>query len=79
MHHYRITHVEDYERFVGKENIKRIREKAKALEGLHVVNVNSTYYGGGVSQLLSSMTLLINSLGIRAGWRIIHGPPDFFP
>jgi trehalose synthase len=74
----RIVQVEDYEQFVGAETIKRIREKAKLLQDLHVVNVNSTYYGGGVSQLLSSSTLLMNSLGIKTGWRAIHGPPDFF-
>jgi len=74
----RIVQVEDYEQFVGAETIRRIREKAKPLQGLHVVNMNSTYYGGGVSQLLSSETLLMNSLGIKTGWRVIHGPPDFF-
>ncbi|HXQ34408.1 MAG TPA: glycosyltransferase, partial [Anaerolineales bacterium] len=41
-------------------------------------NVNSTYYGGGVAVLLSSLTLLMNNLGIKTGWRIIQGPPDFF-
>jgi trehalose synthase len=40
--------------------------------------VNSTYYGGGVAELLSSLTLLMNSLGIKTGWRIIQGAPDFF-
>jgi len=74
----RIVQVEDYEKFVGAETIERIREKARLLKDLHVVNVNSTYYGGGVSQLLSSSTLLMNSLGIKTGWRAIHGPPDFF-
>jgi trehalose synthase len=74
----RIIQVEDYKQFVGTETIKRIREKARLLQDLHVVNVNSTYYGGGVSQLLSSSTLLMNSLGIKTGWRAIHGPPDFF-
>jgi trehalose synthase len=74
----RIVQVEDYEQFVGAETIERIREKARQLQDLHVVNVNSTYYGGGVSQLLSSSTLLMNSLGIKTGWRAIHGPPDFF-
>ena len=74
----RIVQVEDYKQFVGTETIKRIREKARLLQDLHVVNVNSTYYGGGVSQLLSSSTLLMNSLGIKTGWRAIHGPPDFF-
>jgi trehalose synthase len=74
----RIVQVEDYEQFVGAETIERIREKSRQLQDLHVVNVNSTYYGGGVSQLLSSSTLLMNSLGIKTGWRAIHGPPDFF-
>ncbi len=78
MQHYRIRRVEDYKPFIGEETIKRIREKAKKVQGLHIANVNSTYYGGGVSQLLSSLTLLMNSLGIKTGWRVIHGPPDFF-
>jgi trehalose synthase len=78
MQHYRIKHIEDYKRFIGEEAVKRIREKAEKVKGLHIVNVNSTYYGGGVSQLLSSLTLLMNSLDIKTGWRVIHGPPDFF-
>jgi trehalose synthase len=78
VHHHKIIQVGDYERYVGAEAIDRVRKKAKPLKDLHVVNVNSTYYGGGVSQLLSSETLLMNSLGIKTGWRAIHGPPDFF-
>ncbi len=78
MQHNRIKYIEDYKPFIGEETVNRIRKKAKKVQGLHVANVNSTYYGGGVSQLLSSLTLLMNSLGIRAGWRVIHGPPDFF-
>ncbi len=78
MQHYRITRLKDYEQFVGMETVERIRNKAKQLQDLHVVNVNSTYYGGGVSQLLSSLTLLMNGLGIKTGWRVVHGPPDFF-
>ncbi|HEY0323101.1 MAG TPA: glycosyltransferase [Pyrinomonadaceae bacterium] len=70
--------VEDYERFVGAETVERILSKAKPLRDLHVVHVNSTYYGGGVAELLSSMTLLMNNMGVRTGWRTIHGPPDFF-
>ena len=74
----RIVLVEDYKKLVGAKTVERIREKAKLLRDRHIVNVNSTYYGGGVSQLLSSLTLLMNSLGIKTGWRVIHGPPDFF-
>lgn len=78
MKHHRLIRVSDYKPFVGEETTKRIEKKAINLHDLHVVNVNSTYYGGGVSQLLSSLTLLMNSLGIKTGWRVIHGPPDFF-
>ncbi len=75
---YHCIQIEDYEPFIGPEAIERIKSKAKALQSFHIVNVNSTYYGGGVAQLLSSLTLLMNSLGITTGWRAIHGPPDFF-
>jgi trehalose synthase len=75
---YRTVRIEDYQQFVGAEVIRRIKEKAKSVQNLHVVNVNSTFYGGGVAQLLSSLTLLLNSLEIKTGWRAIHGPPDFF-
>ena len=78
MKQYKLVQVEDYEPLVGTQTIERIREKAKPLQGLHITNVNSTYYGGGVSQLLSSLTLLMDSVGIETGWRVVHGPPDFF-
>ncbi|MGA7327444.1 MAG: hypothetical protein WBX25_23885 [Rhodomicrobium sp.] len=73
-----LTRVEDYEHFAGAETVERILRKASRLRDLHVINVNSTYYGGGVAELLSSLTLLMNSAGIRTGWRVIQGRPDFF-
>ena len=75
-HH--LTHIDEYAPFVGADTIERIREKARPLKGLHVAHVNSTFYGGGVAELLSSLTLLMSSVGIRTGWRTVHGPPDFF-
>ncbi|MBA7474670.1 Trehalose synthase [subsurface metagenome] len=70
--------IKDYEKYIGARTVRRILDKARQLQDLHIVNVNSTYYGGGVSQFLSSTTLLMNSLGIKTGWRVVHGPPDFF-
>jgi trehalose synthase len=75
---FRCTQVEDYEKLIGAETVERIKKKAEPLKSLHLVNVNSTYYGGGVAELLSSMTLLMNGLGIKTGWRVIQGAPDFF-
>src|SRR5437867_828719 len=76
--HRPIRQIEDYEPFVGAETVDRIRKKAEALQGLRVAHVNSTYYGGGVAELLSSLTLLTASTGIETEWRVIHGSPDFF-
>ncbi|RPJ02686.1 MAG: glycosyl transferase family 1, partial [Deltaproteobacteria bacterium] len=76
--HHRITQIEDYEKYVGGEAIDRILKKAQNLRHLHVANVNSTYYGGGVAELLTSLSLLMNSVGVKTGWRVIQGAPDFF-
>jgi len=45
---------------------------------LRVVNISSTFYGGGVAEILSSLTLAQRAIGIRADWRLIQGSPDFF-
>jgi trehalose synthase len=74
----RIITVEDYEPFIGGKAVERILQKSKKLRDLHIVNINSTYYGGGVAEMLSSLTLLMNSVGIKTGWRVIQGSPDFF-
>ena len=74
----KLVQIEDYEQFVGAESVERVREKAKALQDLRVAHVNSTYYGGGVAELLSSLTLLMSSVGIKTEWRVIQGAPDFF-
>ena len=73
-----LVSLDDYETFVGPETIARITRKAEALRDIHIVNVNSTYYGGGVAEILSSLTLLMNAADIRTGWRVLQGRPDFF-
>jgi trehalose synthase len=69
--------LENYEPFIGLETVERITRKAQRLRGLRMVNISSTFYGGGVAELLSSGTLLARSLGLRADWRLIQGSPDF--
>ncbi|MBU8895566.1 glycosyltransferase [Corallococcus sp. M34] len=75
---HRLVQVADYERYVGAETVERILRKARPLQDLRVAHVNSTYYGGGVAELLSPLTLLMNSVGLVTEWRAIQGPPDFF-
>lgn len=73
-----LTTIYDYAPLVGSETVERIAKSAEELRDRHIVHVSSTYYGGGVAELLSSLTLLINASGIRTGWRVIQGRPDFF-
>jgi trehalose synthase len=73
-----IIQVEDFEPLIGPEAVERIHAKARNLRDIQVVNFNSTYYGGGVAEMLSPLTLLMNRLGVKAEWRVLQGTPDFF-
>ncbi|RMD69276.1 MAG: glycosyl transferase family 1, partial [Gammaproteobacteria bacterium] len=70
--------IEDYIPLVGEKTVERIILKAKRLRDLKLLNINSTFYGGGVAEMLSSLTLLERSVGIKSDWRLIQGSPDFF-
>jgi len=72
-----IPRIEDYEQYVGSEAVERVIKKADKLRGAHVVHINATYQGGGVAELLDPLTLLMNSLGIKTGWRVLEGFADF--
>src|SRR6267378_4338583 len=47
-------------------------------DALPKVKAPTLLIGGGVAEMLSSLTLLMNSLGLRTEWRVIQGTPDFF-
>jgi len=67
-----------YSEIVGKETIKDLKQLAKPLRNLKVLNINATPYGGGVSELLRSLVPLENDLGLDVEWRIISGDEQFF-
>ena len=70
--------LDDYEPLIGARAVERIRRKAADLLPLHVVHVSSTFYGGGVAEILTPLTLLMNTTGIETGWRMFQGTTDFF-
>ncbi len=76
--HHQLVRVEDYEPHIGAQAIERIIYKAERLRDLRVMNISSTFYGGGVAEMLSSLTLLFRSSGLEVDWRLIQGSPDFF-
>ncbi|HHQ44760.1 MAG TPA: glycosyltransferase [Candidatus Altiarchaeales archaeon] len=70
--------IDSYRDLVGDQVVEDVAEKAAPLSEKHILHINSTYQGGGVAELLSSLVLLMNDLGIDTGWRILHGNSDFF-
>ena len=70
--------LDDYSEIVGDEVLSSIYRKARKLTGKHVLHINATYQGGGVAEILGSVVVLMNDIGIDTGWRILHGPHDFF-
>lgn len=70
--------LEDYLNIVGDEEIARILKRASRLYGKHFVHMNSTYHGGGVAEMLSTLVPLTNDANVDSGWRILHGDRDFF-
>lgn len=68
----------DYETVVGKNIIEELKLLANNLSGKSIQNINSTFVGGGVAEILSRMVPFLNQLGIDASWSTIKGDQDFF-
>jgi trehalose synthase len=77
-HHRPLVRLEDYEPYIGGKTVERLKAKAAPWREARVAHVNSTFYGGGVAELLSSLTLLMSSAGLATEWRAILGRPDYF-
>src|SRR5215213_7226050 len=70
--------IESYEPLIGGAAVERILGKSKALADRRITHISSTYYGGGVAEILTPLTLLTNAVGIDTEWRLIQGTPAFF-
>ncbi|MGZ5291840.1 MAG: glycosyltransferase [Actinomycetota bacterium] len=74
----RPRHLSDYAAAAGDEAIDRLREAAVPLKGARLLQVNSTAFGGGVSELLHTHVPLLNDLGIETTWVLIEGSDEFY-
>jgi trehalose synthase len=73
-----IASISDYIDIVGSDTVSGIYKKANRLYGKRVGNVNATFLGGGVAEILGRLVPLMNEAGLDAEWRTIHGSPAFF-
>jgi trehalose synthase len=67
-----------YEHSAGRDAVQQLRELAKPLEGVRILHVNATPYGGGVAEILRAEIPLLRDLGIHAEWKLITGGEAFF-
>jgi trehalose synthase len=70
--------LDDYTEIVGEREIHEIRTLAENLAGKSVVHVNSTSFGGGVSEILHRLVPLMKDVGINVEWKVIMGGKEFF-
>ena len=70
--------LESFRHIVPDGTLAEIYNRARSLYGKHILHLNATYQGGGVAEILYSLVMLMNDVGIDAGWRILHGSQEFF-
>ena len=70
--------LEQYEPVIGATAVERITRKADRVRTMRVAHISSTFYGGGVTEILTPLTLMMNATGIETDWHLIQGTPGFF-
>jgi trehalose synthase len=68
----------DYTHLVGRPLVEDIRELAEPLQGLKVLHLSATAFGGGVSEILYTLVPLMRDVGIEADWQIMIGREEFY-
>jgi trehalose synthase len=70
--------LEHYEPLIGAAATDRIQRKIERVRTMRVAHVSSTFYGGGVTEILTPFTLMLNAVGIETDWHLTQGTPGFF-
>jgi len=68
----------DYTHLVGRPLVEEIRELASELEGLKVLHLSATAFGGGVAEILYTLVPLMSDVGIDVEWQVMLGREEFY-
>ena len=68
----------DYTHLVGKPLIEEIRGLGESLQGLKVLHLSATAFGGGVAEILYTLVPLMRDVGIEAEWQVMLGREEFY-
>lgn len=74
----RTLSLDHYKEIVGEERVEQIRTMAEKISGGSVVHVNSTSFGGGVSEILYRLVALMRDVGLDTTWKVAEGSSEFF-
>jgi trehalose synthase len=70
--------LKDYASVVGPDVLKELEILAEQVQGWSVQHINSTSVGGGVAEMLTRISPLMEELGLVSTWDQIDGNPPFF-
>jgi len=70
--------IDDFRPMVSNTAINGLLRLAWTQQGLKVLHINATEYGGGVAELLLTQVPLMDDLGLQAHWAVIDADERFF-
>ena len=68
--------LEQYEPLIGAATAERILRKTDRVRTMRVAHVSSTFHAGGVTEILTPLSLMMDAIGIETDWHLIQGTPD---
>lgn len=70
--------LDDYRSIIRRELYDEIKEISERLQGVRVLNINATSFGGGVAEILYTIVPLMRDIGLDAEWGVMFGAEPFF-
>jgi trehalose synthase len=68
----------DYTHLAGKSLVQEIKDLSEGLQGLKVLHLSATAFGGGVSEILYTLVPLMKDVGIDVEWQVMLGREEFY-
>jgi trehalose synthase len=70
--------IADYTHLVGRPLVEEVIDLASALQGLRVLHLSATAFGGGVAEILYTLVPLMKDVGIDVEWQVMLGREEFY-
>ncbi len=68
----------DYRSIIRRHLYDEIVEFSERLDGIRVLHVSSTSFGGGVAEILYTLVPLMRDVGLETEWGVMFGAEPFF-